>query len=192
MEELTELLKTEEIAGGHLKTVTDSGEIKKVVFILVGHYLPGFRGGGPIRSISNLVSALGKYFRFKVITLDRDLGATLPYPDLPVSRWIRIGNADVMYLAPGFGGLLRMIVLLRSLDQSAVLYLNSFFSRRFSMLAIYLWRLGLIHPGSLVIAPRGEFSPGALQLKRGRKMLYIRLSRWLGLYRSVIWHASTQ
>jgi glycosyltransferase involved in cell wall biosynthesis len=192
MEELIRPLTTEEISGGHLETVTDSGEMKNVVFILVGHYLPGFKGGGPTRSISNLVSALGKEFTFKVITLDRDLGAALPYPGVPAGRWIRIGNADVMYLTPGFRGLLRMVELLHSLDQSAVLYLNSFFSRRFSMLAIFLRRLGLIHPGSLVIAPRGEFSPGALQLKRGRKMLHIRLSRWLDLYRGVIWHASTQ
>jgi hypothetical protein len=72
MEELIEPLKTEEMKGGHLKTVADSGKIKKVVFILVGHYLPGFKGGGPTRSISNLVSALGKEFTFKVTTLDRD------------------------------------------------------------------------------------------------------------------------
>jgi glycosyltransferase involved in cell wall biosynthesis len=85
-----------------------------------------------------------------------------------------------------------MIVLLRSMDQSAVLYLNGFFPRRFSMLAIFLQRLGLIHPGCLVLAPRGEFSPGALQIKKTRKMLYIVLSRLLGLYRGVIWHASTE
>jgi glycosyltransferase involved in cell wall biosynthesis len=192
MKELIEPLKTEEMKGGHLETVAGSGRIRKVVFILVGYYLPGFKGGGPTRSISNLVSALGKEFTFKVITLDRDLGAALPYPGVSAGRWIRVGNADVMYLTPGFRGLLRMIGLLRSLDQSAVLYLNSFFSRRFSMLAIFLGRLGMIHPGSLVIAPRGEFSPGALQLKSGRKVPYIRLSRWLGLYRSVTWHASSQ
>ena len=192
MEELFEPLKTEEMEGGRLETVKDSGEKKRVVFILVSHYLPGFKGGGPTRSISNLVSALGKEFTFKVITLDRDLGAALPYPGVSAGRWIRVGNADVIYLTPGFQGLLSMIGLLRSLDQSAVLYLNSFFSRRFSMLAIFLGRLGMIHPGSLVIAPRGEFSPGALQIKSGRKISYIRLSRWLGLYRSVTWHASSQ
>jgi glycosyltransferase involved in cell wall biosynthesis len=97
-----------------------------------------------------------------------------------------------MYLSPGWQGFLKMVALLRSLDKDTVLSLNSFFSRRFSMLAIFLRRMGLIHPECLVIAPRGEFSPGALSLKRRRKMLYIRVSQWLGTYRDVIWHASSQ
>ncbi len=192
MPESTEPLKTEKLSGRYRVAMPDSGQMKKEVFILLGHYLPGFKVGGPIRSISNLVSALGNEFDFKVITMDRDLGDELPYPGISANRWIRVGNADVMYLAPGWLGILKLIALLRSVDHSAVLYLNGIFSRRFSMLAIFLRRLGLIHPGSLVIAPRGEFSPGALQLKMGRKMWYLRLSRWLGLYRGVIWHESSE
>jgi glycosyltransferase involved in cell wall biosynthesis len=167
-------------------------ETKGKVFLLIGSYLPGFKGGGPTRSTSNLVSALGKEFAFKVVTLDRDHRATSPYPDIPANQWVKTGNADVMYLRPGWGGLVKMIQLLRSVEQSSLLYLNSFFSRRFSMLPVFLKRLGLIHPGCLVLAPRGEFSPGALQIKSRRKKLHIMLSRWLGLYRGTIWHASSQ
>ncbi len=192
MEESIEPLKAENLSCGASLAAPDSEEMKRVVFILVGHYLPGFKGGGPTRSISNLVSALGNEFRFKVITLDRDLGAASPYPGIPEGRWIRVGNADVMYVSPGWRGLLRMVKPLRTMDKRAVLYLNSFFSRSFSMFAILLRRLGLIRPECLVIAPRGEFSPGALHLKRGRKLLYIRLSKWFGNYRGVIWHASSR
>ncbi len=124
--------------------------------------------------------------------MDRDLGATSPYPEVTLNRWNRIGNADVMYVAPGLRSLLSMLVFLRSFDQSTVLYLNSFFSRRFSIFPILLRRLRLIRPGCVVLAPRGEFSPGALQLKNRRKMLHIRLSQWLGLYRGVVWHASSE
>jgi glycosyltransferase involved in cell wall biosynthesis len=193
MAEVHEQLESEMLLRNGMKAAADSGQMKKVVvFILVGHYLPGFKGGGPTRSISNLVSALGHEFEFKVITSDRDLGATTPYPGVSPDRWIRMGNADVMYLRPGWRSLFKITVLLRSMDQNSVLYLNSLFSRRFSMLGIFLRRIGLIRPGCVVIAPRGEFSPGALKLKRGRKMLHIRLSRLFGLYRGVVWHASSQ
>ena len=161
------------------------------VFILVGSYLPGFKGGGPIRSTSNLVSALGTEFAFKVVTLDRDHCATSPYPGIPANQWVKTGNADVMYLSPGWGGVLKMIRLLRSVNQGAVLYLNSFYSRRFSMLPVLLKRVGLVRAGCLVVAPRGEFSPGALELKKSRKRIYISLAQFLGLYREVIWHASS-
>jgi len=177
--------------GGDPVDIEARGKNKGTVFILVGHYLPGFRGGGPTRSIANLVSSLGQEFSFKVITLDRDLGDTMPYSGVAVNRWIRTGNADVMYLSPGWRGLLRMIVLLRSLDLGTVLYLNSFFNKRFSILAILLRRVCLIHPRRIVLAPRGEFSPGALQIKSTRKAAYITLARWLGFYRNVTWHASS-
>jgi glycosyltransferase involved in cell wall biosynthesis len=137
------------------------------------------------------VSALGQEFNFKIITSDRDLGNSAPYPNVSRNRWVKIGNAEVMYLSPGWRGLLKLIGLLRSMDHTAALYLNSFFSRRFSMLAICLLRLALIHPGRLVLAPRGEFSSGALSIKRRRKSFYIAVSQWLKLYKKVIWHASS-
>jgi glycosyltransferase involved in cell wall biosynthesis len=43
----------------------------------------------------------------------------------------------------------------------------------------------------MVLAPRGEFSQGALGIKRIRKLLYLAIARGIGLYRRVIWHAST-
>jgi glycosyltransferase involved in cell wall biosynthesis len=161
------------------------------VVTLLGTYIPGYKAGGPVRSIANLVDSLGKEFKFKIVTSDRDMGDTLPYAGVAKGRWVPLGSAEVMYLSPGLGGLFRLIALIRSLDSHSVLYLNSFFSRRFSIVAMVLRRLGICSPKCVVLAPRGEFSQGALKIKEKRKMLYIRLSSWLGFYRGVIWHAST-
>ena len=169
--------------------MSDSGF---VILTMVGSYVPGYKAGGPIRSISNLATVLGEEFRFKIVTLDRDLGDTSPYPGVEAGRWLRVGNADVMYLSPGWRGLFKTVVLLRSVDRTTVLYLNSFFARRFSILPIFLRWFGLLRPGHLMLAPRGEFSPGALKLKPIRKFLYLTISRWLGLYENIIWHASTE
>src|SRR5689334_11117306 len=121
------------------------------VFTLIGFYLPGFKGGGPTRSIANLISAIGSEFNFKVITLDRDYRATSPYPDIPSHKWVAYGRAEVMYLKPGWDGLLEMFRLLRSMERHDVLYLNSFFSRRFSMLPIILRRLCLVQAGCFIV-----------------------------------------
>ncbi|NMA52333.1 MAG: glycosyltransferase [Peptococcaceae bacterium] len=43
----------------------------------------------------------------------------------------------------------------------------------------------------VVLAPRGEFSEGALALKNHKKRLYIQLARILKLYDNVKWHATT-
>jgi glycosyltransferase involved in cell wall biosynthesis len=161
------------------------------VLVLIGSYLPGYKGGGPIRSVSNLASALGNEVHFKVVTLDRDLGDESPYPGVVVNQWVRLGNADVMYLRPGLRCALGIFEILRSVDANTVVYLNSFFSRSFSMLAMLMRWLGLCRPKCLVLAPRGEFSLGALGIKRTRKQLYIRIVQQFGLYRGLIWHASS-
>jgi len=162
------------------------------VLVLLGTYLPGCKAGGPLRTIENLVATLGQEFDFRIVTLDRDLGETSPYPGIITNEWVRVGHADVLYLQPGLRGLLNMWALLRSVDRQTVLYLNSFFAQRFSMLPALMRWLRLCRPRSLVLAPRGEFSLGALGLKRVKKSLYLRIARGLGIYRRTIWQASSE
>jgi glycosyltransferase involved in cell wall biosynthesis len=159
--------------------------------IILERYLPGYKAGGPIRSIANLVAALGQEFEFKIVALDRDLGEKTPFPGVTTGQWVNVGNANVMYLRPGLLGGLRAFALLRSIDANTVLYLNSFFARRCSILPIFMCQLRLCRPRCVVIAPRGEFSRAALQLKQTRKRLFIKLSRWLGSYNGLVWHASS-
>lgn len=164
---------------------------KPRILILIGHYLPGHRSGGPLRSISNLVEVLGDEFDFRIITSDHDLGSDKPYSSVLADTWLPVGKAQVMYLSSKGRSLLTMFRLLRSLDYD-VLYLNSLFARRFSMLPIMLQKLRLIPRRPTLLAPRGEFSEGALTLKPKRKALYLKISTSLGLYRDIVWHASSQ
>jgi glycosyltransferase involved in cell wall biosynthesis len=138
-----------------------------------------------------MVAALGREFCFRIVTLDRDLGEKSRFPGTLANRWVRVGDAEVMYLGPELQGFLGMYALLRSVDMNTILYVNSFFSRRFSMLAVFMCWLKLCRPRCLVLAPRGEFSPGALRFKPTRKRLFIRISHCLGLHRDIIWHASS-
>jgi glycosyltransferase involved in cell wall biosynthesis len=44
----------------------------------------------------------------------------------------------------------------------------------------------------VILAPRGEFSPGALQLKWLRKRVFIEAARRLPVYKNLTWHASSR
>jgi glycosyltransferase involved in cell wall biosynthesis len=44
----------------------------------------------------------------------------------------------------------------------------------------------------VILAPRGEFSPGFLRLKKFRKAFYIALTSRLGLYDNLTWQASSE
>ena len=164
---------------------------KPTILTFVGYYLPGYKGGGPIRTLANVVDRLGDEFQFKIITADRDFGDEKPYPKIDVNGWNRIGKADVFYMSPTRRSLKDSRKLLCSTEYD-ILYLNSFFSPHFTIKPLLLRRLRLISDRPIIIAPRGEFSPGALGLKSLKKRVYLLVAKPFGLYRGVVWQASSE
>lgn len=160
------------------------------VLVLCAAYEPGFRQGGPVRSLGNLLPTLQRHIRVAVITLDRDLGEREPLPGISSNCWQTRSGVSVLYLSAGILWLPRFIkALLRA--RAPVLYLNSFFDWRFSILVLLLRRLGVVRNCKLVLAPRGEFSRGALALKPGKKRLYLACFRRFQVGRGLVWHATS-
>lgn len=154
-------------------------------------YIPGFKGGGPIKSISELTNAIGGELDFRVLTLDRDLGDSHPYPNVRPLTWQAVGKASVLYMPPRMFRFLPLLKILRS-HTSDILYLNSFFNFRTSILPLILVKLGLIHYRKVILAPRGEFSPNALLQRRLKKKLFLFVSRVTRLHRGLTWQASSR
>ncbi|ACV67685.1 glycosyltransferase family 4 protein [Desulfohalobium retbaense] len=162
-----------------------------IVFTFVGYYLPGYKSGGPVRTIANMVEHLGDDFDFRIVTRDRDALDTEPYPDVKIDSWNTVGKAQVFYASQETLGLCGVARLLRETPHD-VLYLNSFFSFGFTALPLLARRLGLAPKKPCVIAPRGEFSAGALALKAWKKKAYLRLTRAVGISSGLAWQASSQ
>jgi glycosyltransferase involved in cell wall biosynthesis len=163
---------------------------RPVVLVLLSYYLPGYKGGGPIRSISNMVEALGDELDFRIVTSDHDLGEKSPFPHLRAGQWVPVGKARVFYVPDTWT---QWWILAKALifTPADLVYLNSFFARPYSILALLLRRCRVFRPKSVLLAPRGEFSEGALRIKGWRKRFYIALARTAGLYGNVLWHASS-
>jgi glycosyltransferase involved in cell wall biosynthesis len=138
-----------------------------------------------------MVGWLGDEYDFRVVTRDRDLGETRPYPGSPADSWTPIGRAEVCYLSPRNLSMRRLRTLLRATEYDAV-YLNSFFSPAFTIKPLLLRRLGLVPRVPYILAPRGEFFPGALMLKGSKKRIYLDSVRALKLYRGITWQASSR
>lgn len=163
------------------------------VLVFVDGYLPGYKYGGPIQSVLSIVEALGNRVRFLVVTSDRDLGDKQRYCEVPHdASWMRVGCAEVAYL-DGTCSLHNWIRKVRTIMQNAqidTIYLNSFFSFRFSIIPLWLVWMSLRHPVRVVLAPRGEFSVGALGIKRLKKRMWLILGHLTHFYDDVIWHAT--
>ena len=159
------------------------------ILITLDHYLPGYRFGGPIRTVSNLVDHLGDAFEFSIVTADRDLGDDRPYPDVQVNTWQTLGSSRVFYRTGRNRGVRGWVRLLRETPHD-LLYLNSVFSR-VTVLLLFLRRLGAIPRRPTILAPRGELSPGAMQFKQWRKRGFLKVAKRLGLFHGLVWQASS-
>ena len=99
----------------------------KIILCFVDYYLPGYKAGGPIRSIANLVEHLGNEFEFRIICKDRDMLDIKSYANVNIDTWNAVGKAKVYYASKKtltFKGIKKI------LDETEydLLYLNSFFS----------------------------------------------------------------
>lgn len=134
---------------------------------------------------------LGEEYSFRVVTRDRDRGDTQPYAGRAPELWHQVDGAQVWYLPAPYWSpwRLRRVVMETSPD---LLYFHSFLDPALTIMPLVLRRLGLL-PRTIpvLVAPRGEFSPGALSLKRTKKLTYLHAAKWLGLYRNVMWHATS-
>jgi glycosyltransferase involved in cell wall biosynthesis len=180
---------------GHRHPVADEASKAETaryrVLVTCGVFEPGFRGGGPVRSVAQIVDTVSEHIDVVLLTSDRDLGAAEPYPGLS-GRWIDRNRARVFYLNPR--ALRHWFQMWRDLRQIPfdLLYVNSLWSPVFTVVPILAARLRLIRVRKVLIAPRGELSPGALSLKARKKRLFL---RWWGsvLRRmGIVWHASAE
>jgi glycosyltransferase involved in cell wall biosynthesis len=163
---------------------------RPIILTLVGTYFPGYKGGGPVRSIANLVDHLSDEFDFWIVTRDRDLGDASPYPHVQGNQWQRVGKAMVRYLPPENRTIAAMARLIND-SQHDVMYLNSFFEPTFTIKPLLARRLGWLPNRPVIIAPRGEFSPGAIKIKSLKKRTYIQIAKLFRLYDNVTWQASS-
>jgi glycosyltransferase involved in cell wall biosynthesis len=162
---------------------------KMRVLAFVDYYLPGNKGGGPAHSVSRMAEGLDRDTELLVFTRDRDLGDRAAYADVTSDRWNARPEATVYYASPRRTGLVSIYKTIRA-SRPNVIYLNSFFSDM-TRTVLLLRAIGFLKGVGVVIAPRGELSPGAMGIKSFKKRAYVALTRLARYYRGVLWKPST-
>ena len=160
------------------------------ITIFTRSYPPAHLRGGPPRSVSALVEALAADFRFSVITSAFDDPAAGPMRSVKPSEWSTFGHAIIWYERRYRISAWRTATLLKETKPQLV-YLNSFFDYRFAIRPLFITRMKS-RKTPIVLAPRGEFSVGALALKWQKKRAFITAFRMLRFDKAVTWHVSTR
>jgi glycosyltransferase involved in cell wall biosynthesis len=162
---------------------------KPHILIFVDWYVPGYKAGGPIRSVSNMVSVLKNDFDFSIVTSNCDFGELVPYAGIEPDVWIEQDGARVMYLSKENTTKATMFNIVES-TPATIAYFNSFFSAQFTLMPLRIIKKKR-RDLKIVLAPRGMLATGALQIKATKKRIFISVAKLTGLYSGITWHAST-
>ncbi len=159
----------------------------KRVLIICGRYLPGYKDGGPVRTIKNLVDTLGKDYHFDILTCDRDHGDAHTYSNIEPYKWYEVGNARVFYVPPHKFKFSIIANLSKKVD---MIYLCGCF-RDYAIKTLLLKRIGIIRK-PVVIASMGLFNKNGFNIKRTKKELFVSVANFIGLFKNIYWSASSE
>ncbi len=161
------------------------------VAAFTGTFLPGYKAGGPVKSMVQLLDSLPETIVVDLYTSDRDLGDTEPYPGLS-GVWSAYRHHRVFRFNPRRPS--HWLAVMRSVRNAgpSVLYLNSLWSPWFTIVPILLHVLRLAPARRILLAPRGELSEAAQGISSTKKRLFLVV--WRPLLRMIgcTWQASSQ
>jgi glycosyltransferase involved in cell wall biosynthesis len=166
---------------------------KKRIMLFTDWYEPGFRAGGPIRSCVNFVQHMQDRYKILVFTSDRDLESKESYDNIPLDSWTPAnGKADVhlYYCSPGKLTYKNIRKQIRDLAPEFI-YLNSMFSRNFSLYPVMIHRTAALR-SKLILAPRGMLRASAVQFKWVKKKIFLSLFRIMGFPRKIHFQATDE
>ncbi len=164
---------------------------RKKILVFIDWYLPGYKAGGPIQSVANIVARLKDNFEFAIITSDTDEKEIHPYSTIKSDEWNTLAEGTRVYYFSQQG---RKFVTLKKImlaEQADAIYLNSLFSVFFTMYPLII-RKYFLPSRKTILAPRGMLGKGALEIKSTKKKLFLMAARITGLYKNITWHASTE
>ena len=160
---------------------------KKKIMIFMGRYLPGYKDGGPVRTILNLVDTFHGDYELLIVTNDRDHKDVEPYKDIKRDSWNRVGEAKVFYVPDNKWSFKFLYTIVKNSD--LIYCCGPYNNYTFKILLLNRFKL---LPSPLIVAPMGSFSEGAFKIKSFKKKLYISFLQFSGLASRINWSVTSE
>lgn len=165
--------------------MSSSQQINRVKLLFIADwYAPAFKGGGPIRSIVNLVERLRKDYDCYIYTSNTDFGEEEPLAGIVADQWLNQNGVQVYYRS-GKMTFAEVKSLIKTINPHRI-YLNSMFSNMIKPILVGY------ASDKIIIAPRGMLNTPALAVKPIRKFLYLWFLRTFGFAKHLRFHATSE
>lgn len=163
--------------------------IKPKVLVFIDWYLPGYKAGGPVRSMANLVEHLRGAVDLHIVTTDTDYTEHTPYPDVRTDQWTTLPGGEKVWYASRSGMNTAAWRKLLHQEPWTTVYINGLYSRWFSVMPLWLMK------GSAqrrVVAVRGMLASGMMKHGALKKRAFLAAMKLLGCYKDVIFQATNE
>jgi len=160
---------------------------KPKVIVFIDWYLPGYKAGGPVRSLANLVDHLRDRIDFHIVTRNTDYTEEIPYTGIEADCWLSLPGGERVWYASAEG--MRRSAWKKLLAEQGwdAIYINGIYSWWFNILPLWLSLRG---PVRRVVAVRGMLASGALRQGSLKKLVFLSFARMLDLYTDVRFQAT--
>lgn len=160
---------------------------KKKILIFIDWFLPGYKAGGPVRSMANMVEYLKDEYEFYIVTRNTDYTETTPYQGINPNVWTDFSeHVKVFYTTQEYQCLAAFKKILQA-DAFDVVYINGIYSWKFSIMPLIAVRR---FTGPKIVASRGMLAQSAIDVKGAKKKLFLKLVKLLNLYKGVVFHVT--
>lgn len=140
--------------------------------------------------MANMVDYLSDQYRFFIITRNTDYTETTPYTSIRSNCWEEYSeNVKVFYADEVHQNQSTFKNLIKEVNPD-ILYINGVYSWKFSILPLIIRKS--LKLNKVIVASRGMLAQSAIDVKGGKKRLFLKLARLAGLYRNVVFHATNQ
>lgn len=162
---------------------------KPRVLVFIDWYLPGYKAGGPVRSLANLVDHLRDSIDLHIVTRNTEYTEQVPYARIDPDRWTALPGGEKVWYASGAGTTCK--VWKRLLEEGGwdALYINGLYSWWYNILPLWLSRNMKLRR---VVAVRGMLASGAMRHGALKKLLFLSFARLVDLYKGVHFQATNE
>ncbi len=154
--------------------------------VFIDWFLPGFKAGGPVRSMANMIDHLYNDFDFFIITRNTEYLEHQPYPNIASNQWNDFKEGvKVFYASEKSCSLKKWRSLIKEVAPN-IIYINGIYSPKFSLLPLIAAKLYKI--ARIIVAPRGMLAESAIHIKSVKKRVFLNAAKLAELYKGVVWH----
>jgi len=127
------------------------------------------------------------FYDFFIVTSNTDIGMREPY-QVTANKWEKHSQYNVIYLSRRNqkSKIFKKLILETS---SEIIYFNSLFDYYFTIKPLIV--LKAMTRKKIIVAPRGELNKNALSIKKIKKHMFLRLSRYTNMFNDATFQATS-